>query len=84
MAGSLKFAPHQRGILCCICAEEIPLEISKTNERGEAVHGECYVRRTVSELRLPENWLSEVARMARMSFLVKNYADVISDDKGAD
>jgi hypothetical protein len=81
MAGSLKFASHQRGIVCCICAEEIPLEVSKTNERGEAVHEECYVRRTTSGVRLPENWLSEVARM---SFLVKKYADVISDAKAAD
>jgi hypothetical protein len=81
MAGSLKFASHQRGIVCCICAEEIPLEVSKANERGEAVHEECYVRSTTSGLRPPENWLSEVARM---SFLIKNYADVISDAKAAD
>ena len=48
MAGSLKFTSHQRGIVCCICAEEIPLEVSKANERGEAVHEECYVHSTTS------------------------------------
>jgi hypothetical protein len=60
MAGSLKFASQERGIVCCICAEAISLEVSKTNERGEAVHEECYVRRTTSGVRLSENWLSEV------------------------
>ena len=28
---------------CCICDKPVALEISKTNEDGEAVHEECYV-----------------------------------------
>jgi acyl-CoA synthetase (AMP-forming)/AMP-acid ligase II len=65
MTGSAQYA-SQRGIVCCICAIPIPLETSKTNERGQAVHEECYVRKIISESRtasavhLAENWLSSI------------------------
>ena len=65
MTGSAQYA-SQRGIVCCICAELIPLETSKTDERGKAVHEECYVRKTISRfrtasaVRLPENRLSSI------------------------
>jgi hypothetical protein len=66
MTGSAKYA-SQRVIVCCICAGPIPLETSKTDERGKAVHEECYVRKTISRFRkanlahLRENWLSSRA-----------------------
>lgn len=55
------------GIVCCICAGLIPLETSKTNERGNAVHEECYVRQTIarftgSPVELAEDWLSSMLR----------------------
>jgi hypothetical protein len=66
MTGSPQYA-SQRGIVCCICAGPIPLETSNTDERGKAVHEECYVRKTIfsrfrtaSAVHLPENWLSSI------------------------
>ena len=50
MAGSAQYA-SQRGIVCYICDELIPLEISKTDARGKGVHEECYVRETISRFR---------------------------------
>ena len=64
----------QPGIVCCICAERIPLETSKTNECGNAVHEECYVRRTISKFRngspvqLAEDWLSSMLLRAELKF----------------
>jgi len=63
MTGSAQNA-SQRGIPCCICSSPIPLETSKTDERGKAVHEDCYVRKTISRRRtvnaihLVEHWLS--------------------------
>lgn len=51
---------------CCICAGPIALETSNTDERGESVHEECYVRKTISKFKtasvvhLSENWFSSV------------------------
>ena len=65
MTGSAQYA-SQPGIVCCICAGPIALETSKTDERGKAVHEECYVRKTISRFRtasavhFPENWLSSI------------------------
>src|ERR1700720_1789256 len=53
MAGSAQYA-LQRGIVCYICDELIPLEISKTDARGKGVHEECYVRETISRLAHPK------------------------------
>jgi hypothetical protein len=33
----------RKGLVCCICARSVPLEASKTDEHGRAVHEECYV-----------------------------------------
>ena len=33
---------------CALCSKPIQLEISKTDEVGKAVHGECYLRRLKS------------------------------------
>ena len=41
MTGSAQYA-SQRVIVCCICAGPVPLETSKTDERGKAVHGDSY------------------------------------------
>jgi hypothetical protein len=65
MTGFARFT-SQRDILCCICAEPISLENSNTDERGESVHEECYVRKTISRFRtasvvhLSENWFSSI------------------------
>ncbi len=29
--------------ICCVCAKPVSLESSKTDERGHAVHEECYL-----------------------------------------
>lgn len=50
MTGSAQYA-SQRVIVCCICGGPVPLETSKTDERGKAVHEECYVRKTISRFR---------------------------------
>ncbi len=50
MKGSAQHAARP-GIVCCICAASIPLENSKTDESGEAVHEHCYVRQTISRFR---------------------------------
>ena len=66
VTGSAQSA-SQRSIACCICSGPIQLEISKTDERGKAVHEECYVRKTISRRRtinaihFAENWLSSIA-----------------------
>ncbi len=49
MTGHAQFV-SQQGLMCCICAGPIPLEKSKTDERGRAVHEECYVRKLTSGL----------------------------------
>lgn len=33
-------------VCCAVCGEAVPLEYSKTDERGKAVHEECYVATT--------------------------------------
>lgn len=45
--------PMSRPIVCCICSGRIPSETSKTNERGNAVHEDCYVRQTISRAGQP-------------------------------
>jgi hypothetical protein len=42
---------------CSICGWSVTLELSKTDERGKAVHEPCYVRRTLSKFREPINEL---------------------------
>ncbi len=79
MAGFARFI-SQRDILCCICAEPVSLETSNTDERGESVHEECYVRKTISRFRtarvvhLSENWLSSiVVRFQQTVRVTDNY-----------
>ncbi len=38
-------------LVCCVCTIPIPLETSKTDEHGKAVHEECYVRKTISQFK---------------------------------
>jgi hypothetical protein len=42
----------QRSVGCSICAAPVPLETSRTDEDGKAVHEDCYVRKTISRFRL--------------------------------
>ena len=63
MTGS---APRRAAVVCFICSGFIPLETSKTDERGNAVHEDCYVHRTIEKFRtaaplhLSEGWLSAI------------------------
>ena len=58
--------PKRAAVVCFICSGFIPLETSKTDERGNAVHEDCYVHKTIARfrtataLRLPEDWLSAI------------------------
>ena len=71
MTGS---APKRAAIVCSICSRFIPLETSNTDERGSAVHEECYVRktiakfRTVAALHLSEDWLSAILLRFQLRF----------------
>jgi hypothetical protein len=52
-----------QNLVCCICNSPVSLETCNTDERGGAVHEECYVRETISKLRtgnavhIRKNWL---------------------------
>jgi hypothetical protein len=50
MTNSPNFATR-RSVLCSICARQVNLETSKTDEGGRAVHEDCYVRRTIAAFR---------------------------------
>lgn len=50
MTGSTKYA-SQHIAFCSICDNPIPLEITATDENGEAVHEECYASQTISQFR---------------------------------
>ena len=46
---------------CSICGWSVTLELSKADERGQAVHELCYVAKTLSKFRkpideAPQNW----------------------------
>ena len=74
MTGFPQFTSPQ-GIVCCICAGPIALEASNTDERGKAVHEECYVRKTISRfstasaVQRSENWLT--ARVVRLQLRLR-------------
>ncbi len=53
MTGSAQSSP-QRRLACCICAGPVPLETSKTDPYGKAVHEECYARQMISKFRKGE------------------------------
>jgi hypothetical protein len=62
MTGSTYYM-SRRSIVCSICAVPLPLETSRTDEKGRGVHEECYVRKTISRFRmiqLPENWFNSI------------------------
>jgi hypothetical protein len=71
MTGS---AARRAAIVCSICSRLIPLETSNTDERGHAVHEDCYVRQMVSKsrpasaLHLSEDWLSAILLRFQLSF----------------
>lgn len=50
MNGSVRYTGCRQNTRCSICGNRVPLETSKTDERGSAVHEECYVGRTVALL----------------------------------
>jgi hypothetical protein len=54
MTGSAQDASHQ-SLVCCVYTRPISLETSKTDEHGKAVHGECYVRKTISRFKRQRN-----------------------------
>ena len=63
MTGSTSYM-SRRSAVCCICEIPLPLETSRTDEEGRAVHEECYVGKTISRFRtastiqLHENWVN--------------------------
>ena len=65
MPGSAQYASLQN-LVCCICAQLVPLETSKTDEQGHAVHEDCYVRKTIRKIKpddpnsLSDSWLSSM------------------------
>ncbi len=46
---------------CAICTEFVNLEESKTDERGQAIHEECYVQRVVKKSQSAAGDISECA-----------------------
>lgn len=42
---------HEPDTRCSICAREVTLELSKTDEQGQAVHEVCYVQSTLASFR---------------------------------
>jgi len=50
---------------CCICNDPIPLERSKTDEYGQAVHEECYVLKVCSKAEFLNNGESVLSRANR-------------------
>jgi hypothetical protein len=65
MTGSAR-TTSQRSVICRICKIPVTLETCIADERGESVHEECYVRKTISRfrttsvVRLSENWFGSV------------------------
>lgn len=65
MTGNIQH-PRRHSIVCSICSIPLPLETSKTDEDGNGVHEECYVRRTISKskaantMQLPANWFNSI------------------------
>jgi hypothetical protein len=52
----------QPAVICCICAEPISLETTRTDERGKAVHEHCYVRKTISRFRVTRTVITRERR----------------------
>jgi len=77
MTGSVR-TTSQREIICCICAEPIALETSHTDERGESVHEECYVRKTISRFRTAS--VVHVSENLFSSIIVRFYALRVTDN----
>jgi hypothetical protein len=52
----------QQSTVCRLCTVPMPLETSKTDEHGKAVHEQCYVRKMISRdrrgsaIRLLAHW----------------------------
>ena len=68
------FPARRAAIVCSICSRIIALETSNTDERGHAVHEECYVRKTISKrtaplLHLSEDWLGAILLRFQLSFI---------------
>lgn len=77
MRASSLYAWKEPNIRCSICARRITLELSKTDEQGQAVHEECYVRRTVARSTMPivqdrvsPKWTNALLEWARIAFPV--------------
>ncbi len=75
MTGSPQSASNHRSNVCVICAGPIRLETSKTDERGRAVHEDCYVHRTISRFRVANgnpatsgNWTSSRAEWPLLQY----------------
>jgi len=73
MTGNIQHTFRQ-SVVCSICSVPLPLETSRTDEHGKGVHEQCYVRRTISQLRapssiqLPENWFDSIMTRLQRKF----------------
>ena len=76
MTGSTQDAPR-RSLICRICTEPVPLETSKTDEKGSAVHEECYVREAISRFRTGQTLFlpSKLARRENIAVLCPSQRD---------
>jgi len=67
MIGSpAELVSERQGTVCCICAEPVPLEVSKTNEYGQAVHESCYVQQFFQDLR----WTLGALHLTKLSYRI--------------
>jgi len=79
MTGSAR-PPSHPSLRCSICAAPVPLETSKTDEHGKAVHEECYVRTTISRFRASAvppraNFRSSILGRLQLGFEPGRYAE---------
>ena len=75
MIGSFPYSWEEPKILCAICGRRVTLELSKTDEDGNAVHEDCYVRVTIASLEMPideerplRGWASALLGWALIAF----------------
>jgi hypothetical protein len=70
MTGNIEH-PSRHSVVCSICSVPLPLETSKTDEGGNGVHEECYVRKTISRskeaktVQFPANWFELIIARLR-------------------
>ena len=83
MIGSFSYSGEEPKIRCAICDRRVTLELSKTDEEGNAVHEECYVRVTIASVGMPitdgekirRGWASALLGWALIAFPAASLPD---------